>query len=152
MPFTALFLLSISMGAEDLPPPKVSERGLFGDILHDQGVIWTSPARIRTRDLAWLVPLGGATAALLATDASLESKLSNDPSLLRASRDVSYAGLEYSTFGAGGLLYLGGAVFKSDWEKHAGQHAIEAMADASVVVEILKLATGRERPLRGSQQ
>jgi membrane-associated phospholipid phosphatase len=146
------FFLLLSISAQGAPPTETREGGLFSDLLHDQGVIWSSPARIRARDLTWLLPLGGATAALIATDATTESKLSSDPGLLRASRDVSYGGEAYSTFGAAGLLFLGGAVFKSDRERHAGQHAVEAMADAVVVVELLKLATGRQRPLVGTGQ
>jgi membrane-associated phospholipid phosphatase len=113
--------------------------------------MWTSPARIHGKDLAWLLPLGGATAALIATDASTAAKVSNDPGQLHTSRVISYGGEAYSTFGAAGLLYLGGAAFKSDHARHAGQHAIEAMVDAVVVVEVLKLL-GRERPLVGDGQ
>ena len=33
--------------------------------------MWTSPARLRLSDATWLVPLGGFTAALLATDTDI---------------------------------------------------------------------------------
>src|SRR5580693_4419289 len=46
----------------------VSEKGLPLAILKDQIPIWTSPVRIRTHDLIWLLPLGAATGLTLATD------------------------------------------------------------------------------------
>ena len=40
---------------------EVTLRALPMNIIKDQGVIWTSPLRIRVRDLKYLVPLGVAT-------------------------------------------------------------------------------------------
>ncbi len=37
-------------------------------VLEDQGVIWTSPAHIRGRDVEWLAPLALATGAAIASD------------------------------------------------------------------------------------
>jgi membrane-associated phospholipid phosphatase len=167
----ALFTLAPALSAQDQPPsardeppstqeppppapeqtPPPPHRGFFGDLVHDEAVMWTSPARIRAKDLAWLLPLGGATAALIATDASTAAKVSNDPSQLHTSRVISYGGEAYSTFGAAGFLFLGGAAFKDDHARHVGQYAIEAGVDAVVVVEVLKLL-GRERPLVGDGQ
>src|SRR4051794_2786660 len=38
------------------------------NILKDQGPIWTSPFRIRTHDLIWVLPLAAATGIGIATD------------------------------------------------------------------------------------
>jgi membrane-associated phospholipid phosphatase len=128
------------------------EPGLFTAILQDQADIWTSPAHIRGHDLPWLVPFAGATAALIATDASTAARVSSDPHSIQVSDDVSQGGAEYTVFGVSGLLFLSGALFHDDHAKSAGLHATEALADAAIVVEVLKLSTGRDRPLEGDHQ
>jgi hypothetical protein len=128
------------------------DRGFLSDLLHDQAAIWTSPAHIRADDLPWLLPLAGATAALLATDATTAAKVSNDPNSIHTSHVIADAGSGYAVFGASGLLFLGGAAFKSPHEKSAGAHAIEALLDVSVLSEVLKLSTVRQRPLEGNHQ
>src|SRR5215475_8069846 len=40
------------------------------DLVLDQKEIWTSPANLRAADANWLIPIGGFTAALFATDSS----------------------------------------------------------------------------------
>jgi hypothetical protein len=42
--------------------------GLLGRIVRDQKEIWASPARLRSSDAEWFVPLRGITAGLLVTD------------------------------------------------------------------------------------
>ena len=49
-------------------------------ILKDQIPIWTSPVRIRTHDLWWLLPLGAATGVALATDTDVMCDMSRDRS------------------------------------------------------------------------
>src|SRR6185369_12130772 len=49
-------------------PTAVSARQFFGNILHDQQAIWTSPLHLKKKDAQWLVPLGLTTAGLIATD------------------------------------------------------------------------------------
>src|SRR5271170_753967 len=59
-------------------------------ILKDQAAIWTSPARIRTNDLVWLVPLAGATGAAIATDHhTMSSVVSHNPSFNQPNIDWS---------------------------------------------------------------
>jgi hypothetical protein len=53
------------------PQIPVTEKGLPVAILKDELRIWTSPVRIRTHDLIWLLPLGAATGVTLATDSML---------------------------------------------------------------------------------
>src|SRR5712691_11372200 len=57
--------------APDAPQPNEPQNTVLNlpkAILHDQFGMWTSPTRLRFTDATWLVPLGGFTAALLATD------------------------------------------------------------------------------------
>src|SRR6266852_918653 len=83
--FTSAFVLALSMGAqaEDAnsgsalpdapqaqtePQDAATVRNTPENILKDQAGIWTSPFRMRAHDLKWVVPLGLATGAAIATD------------------------------------------------------------------------------------
>ncbi len=59
-------------------PAPVTEKSLPLAILKDQIPIWTSPSRIRTHDLIWLLPLGAAMGATLATDTDAMRDVSRD--------------------------------------------------------------------------
>src|SRR5262245_1526271 len=52
--------------------------GLFADFLRDQQDLWTSPARLRFSDTAWLVPAAGIAAGLFLTDAQYSRHLPAD--------------------------------------------------------------------------
>src|ERR1700758_292927 len=67
--------------------------GHFHDFLEDQGRIWSSPARVRMSDAAWLVPLGGLAAGLFATDRQHSASLSQNPSTIHRYNNVSNFGL-----------------------------------------------------------
>jgi hypothetical protein len=56
----------------------VTEKGLPLAILKDQIPIWTSPARIRTHDLIWLLPFGAAVGVTLTTDTNAMRDVSRD--------------------------------------------------------------------------
>ena len=115
-------------------------------ILHDQAAIWTSPARIRTHDLVWLVPLAGAEAAAIATDRrAMTSVVSRDPSFNQNNVNVSniligsYIAVPVALFGYGHL----------EQHPHARQAGIlsgEAILDGVVVEQGMKLIFWRERP------
>ena len=63
--------------------PAVTVRGLPKAVLLDQKSIWTSPARIRRKDLVWLAPLAAATGVAIATDHyTMSTVVSHDPGLI----------------------------------------------------------------------
>lgn len=115
-------------------------------ILHDQAAIWTSPARIRTHDLVWLVPLAGAEAAAIATDRhTMTSVVSHDPGFNQNNVNLSniligsYIAVPVALFGYGQL----------EQHPHARQAGIlsgEAIIDGVVVEQGMKLIFWRDRP------
>lgn len=112
----------------------------------DLGHIAVFPKYIRTRDLAWLVPLTGATAAAFATDThTMRDVVSKDPSFNDTSASVSdglvggMIALPVAAFGIGELQHR-------DHLRETGILGGEAMVDAFVVDQALKLFTFRERP------
>jgi PAP2 superfamily protein len=134
----------------DAPQPSQKEIifGIPKDILHDQAGIWTSPARIRTRDLVWLAPLAVVTGVSIATDHhTMSSVVSHDP-------DFNNANLNAANGLTGGLvaipagLYGLGLLHNNSHERETGILSGEAVIDAYIVQEGLKLTTWRERPMQ----
>jgi membrane-associated phospholipid phosphatase len=138
----------------DLPdapaaPVPVTEKGLPLDILKDQARIWTSPVRIKARDLIWLLPLGAATGVTLATDTNAMRDLSHDRSFNKDSVNASNALL-------GGEMIVPVALYGAgliEGDAHARETGIlsgEALADSVVLDQITKIIFRRERPLNNN--
>jgi Capsule assembly protein Wzi/PAP2 superfamily len=120
---------------------------LLKNIARDQAAIWTSPARIREGDAVWLVPLVGATAALIATDRDTSGHLNSDPSTIKRYQNISNYGV-YGLVGISGGMYLWGHFTNDDHKRETGLLAGEAAIDSLAVAEALKYSTGRARPLQ----
>jgi hypothetical protein len=123
----------------------VTENGLPLAILKDQVAVWTSPVRIRTHDLIWLLPLGAATGLTLATDTNAMRDLSRNPSFNKDCVNASNALL-------GGEIAIpvtlyGVGLFKGDAHaREAGILGGEALADSVVLDQVTKIIFRRERP------
>jgi hypothetical protein len=118
-------------------------------IIKDQEAIWTSPARIRPDDSIWLVPLGGLTAGLIATDRDISLHISNTPRTQNRYVNFSNYGIA-GLAGGTGALYLWGHFTHNDHAREAGLLAGEAAVDSLAVVTAVSYATGRDRPLQGN--
>ena len=120
------------------------------DLAHEQAGIWTSPLRVNSHDAIWLVPFAGATSAAFAYDQdALRQVATTNKSLVNKSETISEFGSPYATFGEAGALYVLGALKHNDHLRETGILGAEAVANASLVAEGLKLATNRERPNEG---
>src|SRR6266436_2539985 len=120
------------------------------DLAHDQAGIWTSPLRLNSHDSTWLVPFAGATGAAFAYDQDALRQIgTTNKSLVNKSETVSEFGSPYAMFGEAGALYLLGALKHNEHLRETGILGAEAVANASLVAEGLKLATNRERPDEG---
>jgi membrane-associated phospholipid phosphatase len=129
------------------PARRPAAREFFRDIWTDQKAIWTSPARIRQRQLFTIVlPLAAATAGLVATDEKAGRLLPNTPDQVLWCKRVSNAGAVYTL---GGLV---GGVMIAGWAKHdpevveMGRLSAEAFVDSVIVNYAIKGMTMRERP------
>jgi hypothetical protein len=120
---------------------------LLKNIAVDQKALWIGPKNLRWVDADWLVPLGGATAAMFATDTEYSKHLSNSPNRIKYSKDLSNYGLA-SMVGIGGGLYLWGHITHDDHKIETGILAGEAAIDSLVPVYAMKYTFGRERPLQ----
>src|SRR5579859_2612845 len=120
---------------------------LLKNIAEDQKALWIGPKSLRWVDADWLVPLGGAAAAMFVTDTEYSKHLSNSPSRIKYSKDLSNYGLA-SMVGIGGGLYLWGHITHDDHKIETGILAGEAAIDSMVPVYAMKYGLGRERPLQ----
>ena len=128
-------------------PPQDSVKGFVKDIAHDQKQIWTSPFRMTRQNAKWWLIFGAATGALIATDRRSAQQLPNTKDQLAVSGRVSQLGAVYSLVPIAGGLYLGGVLSGHSKLRETGFLGSEALVDCLIVSEILKTATGRQRPL-----
>jgi membrane-associated phospholipid phosphatase len=142
----------VSLPADPTPTPTDYDNSLGLNLLKnitlDQKAIWTSPARIRAKDASWLVPFGGITAGLIATDRDVSLHMSQDPATLNHYDNLSNYLLGSMVAGGGGL-FLWGHITHNDHEREAGLLSGEAAINSLGVTTAIKYATGRERPFQG---
>ena len=135
--------------AASSPASPVEQPTLLGTpkrIVVDELHIITSPSRLRSRDLIWLLPVAGATAASLATDTrTMRDVVSHDAGFTSFASTTSnvlrgvFIGGPIAIFGAGEILGNAKA-------REAGLLAGEAMVNGYVTSEGIKYITLRERP------
>jgi membrane-associated phospholipid phosphatase len=124
----------------------VTEKGLPLTILKDQIPIWSSPARIKTHDLIWLLPLGAATGVALSTDTDVMHEVPRDPTFNKDSVNASNILLSSEIAIPAGLYGVG--LFNGNAHaRETGILSAEAFADSVVVEEVAKNVFRRERPL-----
>jgi hypothetical protein len=112
-------------------------------IVSDQKQFWTAPARLRTKDLKWILPAAGITAAFIASD-SWWSKQVN-PSHIQTSLHISDYGT-YSMIGLTGASFLFGQMTHNDHLQETGLLTGEAAINATGVAYLFKEITQRQRP------
>jgi hypothetical protein len=117
-------------------------------LVADQKQFWTSPARFRTKDLKWIVPGAGITAAFIASD-SWWSKQVN-PRHMQTSLHISDYGT-YSLIGLGGASFLFGHMTHNDHLQETGLLSAESAINSTGVTFLFKEITQRPRPLEGNR-
>lgn len=138
-------------GAYALQPGEDPENRLVSPFLKhlatDQKEFWTSPARLRVKDLKWIAPLAGVTAAFIASDSWWAKQV--NPSHAQTSLHISDYGA-YSMIGLGGASFLFGHMTHNDHLQEAGLLSGEAAINSAAVAYLLKGVTERQRPLDGN--
>jgi membrane-associated phospholipid phosphatase len=122
---------------------------LLLDFGQDQKQIWTSPARIRFSDTTWLVPFGGLTAGLFATDRRYSASLSKSSATINHYNTISNAGIA-GLVGASAGMYLMSFPSHNEHWRETGFLAGEAALNSLIPIEIMKYSLGRERPYQGA--
>jgi membrane-associated phospholipid phosphatase len=109
----------------------------------DQRAFWTAPAHFRAKDLKWIAPFSGATAAFIAAD----SWTSKQVPLGEVNRSKTFS--DYATcalIGAGAGSFLLGHLTRNDQMSEAGFLSGEAAINSTAVVYLFKNLTQRSRP------
>jgi membrane-associated phospholipid phosphatase len=122
-------------------------RRMPGYVLHDQKAIWTSPVHTAKSDIKWWAIFGGTTAALIATDRWTVKQLPNSSAQVSVSTWGSRFGSAYSVIPISAGFYFIGTGGHDERLRETGLIAFEALIDANLVAEALKLVTDRARPL-----
>jgi len=144
-------------------PPAIQQKDLYEGtgyfrpflrmpkyILQDQKAIWTSPAHSKKSDIKWWAIFGTATAALIATDQWSVKVLPNNSSQVSVSTWASRFGSAYFLIPLGSAFYFGGTAKHEERFRETGLIGFEALVDATLVGEALKLVADRARPLEAN--
>src|SRR5579862_1063302 len=119
-------------------------------ILRDQRAIWTSPFHTSKADVKWWAIFGGTTAVLIASDAWTSKQLPNTKSQIAVATWTSRLGAVYSLLPISGTFYFIGLGTHDQRFRETGILGFEALVNTEILVEVLKIATRRERPLNGT--
>jgi hypothetical protein len=121
-------------------------RALPANVMRDQAATWTSPFRIRGRDLIIVAPLVLATGAAIATDRrTLRDVVSLDKAFNNDNTNASNAMIG-GFIAAPVILYGVGHFNDNEHARETGLLGAEALIDGVVVEQGMKLIFWRERP------
>ncbi len=121
------------------------------NILQDQKAFLTSPFRMQSENLFFLVPAIFASSILVGSDTAIEAHLPKGSSTINMAATASNAGMA-ALLGAGGGLFLLGEKGNDEHERETGLLAGEAAIDAYMDATAFKYIAGRERPDTGSDR
>ncbi len=128
------------------PQPQVTLRETPLNILKDQGAIWSSPVRIRDKNLRYLIPLGLAVTVAITTDHQAMSEVvSTNPSFNNANTTASNV-LVSPFIAAPAVMFAAGQLKGNDHARETGILGGEAILNSLVVEQGMKLIFWRERP------
>ncbi|HUK22934.1 MAG TPA: capsule assembly Wzi family protein [Terriglobales bacterium] len=116
----------------------------------DQKNFWVAPAHLKIKDLRWMLPLAGGTAALIASDSWMSKQVPDSPGQIDRSRKLSDYGA-YSLIGLDGASFVLGELRGNDHLGETGLLGGEAALNASAAAYVLKAITQRPRPEQGNQ-
>lgn len=111
----------------------------------DQGAFWMAPAHFHVKDLEWIAPFAGTTAAFVAGDSWLSKQIPLGE-VDRSKKFSNYA--TYSLIGAGAGSYVLGNLTNNDQLSEAGFLSGEAAINSTAIAYLLKSMTERPRPFQ----
>ncbi len=140
---------SSSSVADDDLSPQLKLSSLPKNLLQDQQAFFTTPFRMKSGNLFFIVPGIFASAILVGSDTAIEAHLPKGSSTIKMASNASNAGMA-ALLGAGGGLFLWGQITKDEHKRETGFLAGEAALDAYLDATAFKYIAGRERPNTGN--
>jgi PAP2 superfamily len=117
------------------------------NVLHDEVAIFTSPFRINRDNAKWWGVFGGSTAVLIGgVDQRVTNGMPQENNLTKPSLWASRMGASYVLYPLWGTFYLVGKAGDKPRARDTARIGIEALIDADITANILKVATQRPRP------
>jgi len=129
----------------------VTLKSLPKNILQDQEAFLTTPFRMQSQNLFFVVPAIFATSILVGSDTKIEAHLPKSSSTINLAANASNAGMA-ALLGAGAGLFLLGEKNHDEHERETGFLAGEAAMDAYIDATAFKYLSGRERPDTGNNR
>jgi membrane-associated phospholipid phosphatase len=127
-------------------PQQVTLRATPLNLLKDEGVIWSSPARIRGEDFGYLIPLGLAvTGAITSDHQAMSEVVSHNTSFNNANTNASNV-LVSPFIAAPAAMFAAGHLKGNDHARETGILGGEAILNSLAVEQAMKLMFWRERP------
>ena len=121
------------------------------DLVFDQARFWTSPLRLRSRDLPWVILAGAGTSFAIATDTATEKKVPTSTNIQKKAARASDA-LVVGMIGGSAVLYFYGLKKSDDHLRSTGLLAGEAVLDSYLWTTVIKYGSERSRPFEGDQR
>ena len=119
-------------------------------VIADQKKIWTSPFHTSKSDAKYWAIFGGATGALIAFDEQIQKNAPNPGWLVTLGTRGSYLGAAYTLIPISAGFYFLGSKARNERFREAGLMSFESLINSTIVEEVLKVTTDRERPLEGT--
>jgi hypothetical protein len=116
-------------------------------LVEDQKQFWSTPTRLRVKDLKWIAPSAASVGLLIATDSWLARQV---PASHMATSKTLSDYIAYSFVGLGGTSFLLGHIRHDDHLSETGLLAGEAAINSAGVAYALKEITQRQRPIQGN--
>ena len=150
--------LKVEPGSPVLKPHDIYERtGYFHPftrmpryVLRDQEAAWTSPFHTSKANAKWWVIFGVGAGTLIATDKHTIKVLPNTPTQLSIGTWASRLGSAYSVIPISTAFYLVGTHAHHERLRETGLLGFEALLDANIVGQGIKLIADRARPYEGN--
>jgi membrane-associated phospholipid phosphatase len=157
--FVALFLFQLPVFAQQqLQPDSVGgfpgefpkKEWLLTAFLKDEARLFTSPLRIKGKDLLVILPVTAATLLTIPHDEALYAHFKKFQKkhdwVSTVSPVITYGGDSNVNMIMAGMLYGGGWIAKNEKMKQTAMLSAIALGHAGVIIVVTKLAAGRCRP------
>jgi membrane-associated phospholipid phosphatase len=117
------------------------------NVLHDQVAIFTSPFRINRDNAKWWGVFGGTTAVFIGgVDQRVSNGMPQENRFTKPSTWASRMGASYVLYPLWGTFYVVGKIGDRPRARDTARIGIEALIDADITANIIKVATQRPRP------
>jgi membrane-associated phospholipid phosphatase len=147
---TQIFAQSVKINNDSLTNISSKPIWIGKSFLQDQQHIWTSPFHIQAKDLCYLLPIAVIAGTTIVYDEDIHRNIMQfklDHSWVKDLSPVFTNGGEIPVIGGiSAAFYLGGLIFKDDKAMQTGAIAGYALVNSAVVVTVLKIIAGRQRP------